>query len=123
MSIPVGLDDLAAQIDVFGPTPYLLTVSDDGRAHAVSVAVTWLDGGLACGVGKRSTANATSRSNVSLLWPPHEPGGYSLIVDGDATGHDGNVVVQPTKAVLHRSAAAPDPTSACTSDCVAINLC
>ena len=122
MSIPVGLDELAAQIDVFGTTPYLLTVSDDGRAHAVSVAVVWSDGGLACTVGKRSAANAASRSNVSLLWPPHEPDGYSLIVDGDAAGDDGAVTVRPTKAVLHRSAAAPDPSSACSSDCVPINL-
>ena len=123
MSIPVGLDELAAQIDVFGSTPYLLTVSDDGRAHAVSVAVAWSDGGLSCNVGKRTAANAANRSNVSLLWPPHEPGGYSLIVDGEAASDGGAVIVRPAKAVLHRSAAAPDPASACTSDCVPIDLC
>jgi hypothetical protein len=122
MSIPVGLDELAAQIDVFGLTPYLLTVSDDGRAHAVSVALSWSNGALAANVGKRTAANAAKRSNVSLLWPPHESRGYSLIVDGDAIGHDDSIIVHPTKAVLHRSAPAPDPDSACSSDCVPINL-
>ena len=39
MSIAVGLDELRAQIDEFTTDAYLLTVSDDGRAHSVAVAV------------------------------------------------------------------------------------
>jgi hypothetical protein len=124
MSIPVGLDELAAQIAVFGSTPYLLTVSDEARAHAVSVAVSWANGGLTCSVGRRTAANAASRPDVSLLWPPHEPAGYSLIVDGlaEPAAAPGAVTVRPQRAVLHRSAASPDPDSSCTSDCVPIDL-
>jgi hypothetical protein len=49
-------------------------------------------------------------------------GDYSLIVDGTATveSSDGGqrVGVTPTRAVLHRPAAVPDPSSSCTADCV-----
>ncbi len=66
----------------FGPTPYLLTVGDDQRAHATAVTVEWQDDELVMSVGARSARNATARPEVSLLWPPFEPGGYSLISDG-----------------------------------------
>ena len=39
MSISVGLHELRDKIDEFHTDPYLLTVSDDGRAHTVAVAV------------------------------------------------------------------------------------
>jgi hypothetical protein len=47
---------------------------------------------------------------------------YSLIVDGTAvvaSREDGHrLLITPTKAVLHRPAAAPDPASPCGADCV-----
>jgi hypothetical protein len=75
--------------------------------------------------GRRTTSNAIDRPAVSLLWPPIEPGGYSLIVDGEArvtTGPDGaGIVVTPATAVLHRSAAAPEGAAGdCSSDCVTL---
>jgi hypothetical protein len=64
---------------------------------------------------------------VSLLWPPNDPDGYSLIVDATVTatagtgeGEGDNVVrLQPTRAVLHR----PAPEGAtlapgCGADCI-----
>jgi hypothetical protein len=59
---------------------------------------------------------------VSLLYPVRSEGDYSLIVDGTAvveSTKDGQrILVTPTKAVLHRPAVVPDPTSSCTADCV-----
>src|SRR5262245_40464572 len=122
MSISVAVEQLRKETLRFTYAPYLITVSDDGQPHAVAVEVTWVSDGLAMEVGERSARNATSRPQVSLLWPPNEPAGYSLIVDGSAasTG-DGRVTVAPTRAVLHRPAVAPDSTKpGCSADCVPI---
>ncbi|HEX9260822.1 MAG TPA: pyridoxamine 5'-phosphate oxidase family protein [Acidimicrobiales bacterium] len=121
MSVPVPVDRLAAELDRFGPSAYLLTASDDGRPHAVHVDVR-LDGdALTVAVGKRTAANAAARPAVALLWVPWEAGGYNLIVDGDAS-LDGEAVlrVRPTKGVLHRSQAAPGSVEAgaCGNDCL-----
>lgn len=124
MSIPVALDELRAAIEGRAASPYLLTVSDDQRPHSVSVALGWDGDELVMGAGNRTMANASSRPDVALLWPPDEPGGYSLIVDGTVSGTSGagdgdNVVrVQPTRAVLHRPAAPAADAGACGSDCV-----
>jgi hypothetical protein len=123
MSIPVALEQLRDETLRFTFAPYLLTVGDDARPHAVAVAATWESDRLAMDVGKRTAHNASVRPQVSLLWPPNEPGGYSLIVDGTAasTSGDGRITVAPTRAVLHRPAAAPDSAgSGCSADCVPI---
>jgi hypothetical protein len=122
MSIPVALEQLRNETRKFALAPYLLTVSDDARPHAVAVAATWEGDALAMDVGKRTAANAVARANVSLLWPPNEPGGYSLIVDGTAAAAgDARVAVTPTRAVLHRPAATPDAAKpGCSADCVPI---
>jgi len=103
---------------------YVLTVSDDGRPHAVHAAVRWEGAVLAAEVGRRSAANAQARPGVSLLFPVRSEGDYSLIVDGTGvveTAESGQrLLVTPTKAVLHRPAAVPDPTSSCTADCVPV---
>jgi hypothetical protein len=122
MSIPVSLDGLRVAIDERGGSAYLLTVSDDARPHAVHVAVRWEGDVLAADVGKRSAANVSLRPAVSLLYPVRTQGDYSLIVDGTAVvvSHaDGRrLLITPTKAVLHRPAATPDPASSCGADCV-----
>jgi hypothetical protein len=122
MSIPVPLDRLRAALEERGGNAYVLTVSDDGRPHAVHCPVRWDHDLLTTEVGKRSAANAAARPSVSLLYPVRTDGDYSLIVDGTAVvvsrdqGHQ--LVITPTRAVLHRPAAAPDPASACGADCV-----
>lgn len=119
MSIAVDLDKLAAAVEGFG-FAYLLTVSDDLRAHAVATAPEWVDGALVMDVGRRSAANSAARSNISLIWPPVESGGYSLIVDGEASVAGSIVTFTPAKAVLHRPAPAASgdvAEGACGSDC------
>ena len=84
-------------------------------------AVRWEGDALAVEVGRRSTANASTRPEVSLLFPLRDAGDYSLIVDGTAAVasiEDGRLLVTPTKAVLHRPATSPDPDSACGADYV-----
>jgi hypothetical protein len=123
MSIPVAIERLRTETLRFALAPYLLTVSDDARPHAVAVAAAWEGDALAIEVGKRSVANAAARPSVSLLWPPSEPGGYSLIVDGTAScaGGEGRITVTPTRAVLHRPAANPEAAKpGCSADCAPI---
>jgi hypothetical protein len=125
MSIGVDLEQLRTTIDEFARSPYLLTVSDDGRAHSVAVAWQWHDDEIDCAVGNHTLANARSRPDVTLLWAPNDPDGYSLIVDatvaattGSGTG-DNVVRLQPTRAVLHRPA--PDGATlaeGCSADCI-----
>ena len=120
MSVRVGLEQLRAEVDRFGPLPYLLTVSGDGRPHAVSVHAAWADSRLALRAGRHTLSNAAERPDVTLLWPPVEGGGHSLIVDGTASADGDRLLVEPTSAILHRSAAAgPDEPAA--SDCVRVD--
>lgn len=122
MSIPVPLERLRAALAERGDDAYLLTVSDDGRPHAVYGPVRWEGDVLTLPVGRRSAANATARPSVALLYPARAAGDYSLIVDGTAavSGGDGQrLLVTPIAAVLHRPASAPAPTaSSCDADCV-----
>jgi hypothetical protein len=107
VSIGVGLDELRAKIDEFTTDAYLLTVSDDGRAHSVAVDVQWSGDELVVASGGTTRRNATARPLVALLWPPPERGGYSLIVDAEVARVDDAaelVTVVPTRAVLHRPA-------------------
>jgi hypothetical protein len=66
---------------------------------------------------------AAGYCQVTLLWPPAEPGGYSLIADGTGafrqTGNDLALVVSVSRAVLHRRGSAPaDGGSSCGTDCI-----
>jgi hypothetical protein len=121
VSIPVPIERLKAALAERGASSaYLLTVSDASSPHAVHVPLVWEGDALVMEVGKRTAANAAQRAGVSLLCPIRTPDDYSLIIDGTATV-DGLVVrIAPTKAVLHRPAANPDPTAACAHDCVPI---
>jgi hypothetical protein len=92
MSIPVAIDDLAAAIEQYR-WAYLLTVRDDLRAHIVAVRPAWDGGELVMEVGRGTARNASERRAVSLCYPPTEPDGYSLIIDGDASV-DGESVVR-----------------------------
>ncbi|HEY2388207.1 MAG TPA: hypothetical protein VGK30_14695 [Candidatus Binatia bacterium] len=124
MSIPVALEGLRAAIAERGCAAYLLTVSDDATPHAVHAAFRWEGDALVADVGKRTAANAEARSTVTLLFPLREAEDYSLIVDGSAAvtvaGDVRRVHVTPTRAVLHRPAAVPDPDASCGADCVTL---
>jgi hypothetical protein len=124
MSVPVPLEKLRAAIEERGGGAYLLSVSAEVTPHAVHVSVRWEGGALVALVGKRSAANCATHGTASLLFPVRAEGDSSLIVDGTAavTAVEGTpaVRVTPTKAVLHRPAAAPDPASSCGADCVPV---
>ena len=125
MSIPVPLTELAQTIARY-PLVYLLTISEGERVHAVAAGASVDGDRLRVPVlGRRSLANCAARRSVTLLWPPPDEGGYSLIVDGDAELADDGVLVRPSRAVLHRSGAATSEAAdadACVSDCVELPL-
>ncbi|GAB7143851.1 hypothetical protein [Mycobacterium riyadhense] len=119
----VDLERLAAALPDF-PFAYLITVDDGYRVHTVTVEPmlreALLDVGL---IGGRTRKNLGQRSHVTLLWPPPEPGGYSLIVDGSAVVTDSDAEtarlrVVPTRALLHRDAESPSAAKGCLHDCV-----
>lgn len=119
----VDFQRLAAALGDF-PFAYLITVGDDYRPHTVTVEPVLRDGVLDVGlIGGRTTKNLANRSDVTLLWPPREDGGYSLIVDGKAKVTDAGedtirLAVVPTKALLHRNADSPSAAKGCLHDCV-----
>jgi hypothetical protein len=121
MSVKVELGELSKRLDEYG-FAYLVTVGDEGRAHVLAVMPEATDAGLLVGgIGRHSVGNATARPSVTLVWPPTEVGGYSLIVDGAATVGDGELTIEPTKAILHRPAPGEDGRRA-GSDCQDVSL-
>jgi hypothetical protein len=121
MSLKVELGELEKTLEAYG-FAYLVTVGDEGRVHVLAVTPVLSDGGLVVGgVGRHSQANATARPDVTLVWPPTEDGGFSLLVDGAATVDGETITVAPAKATLHRPAPGVDGLRA-GSDCVSVPL-
>ena len=125
MSVKVDLDELARHVATYG-FAYLLTVTDDERAHAVAVRPALDQGALTVeGLGRGTRANLDARPEVTLLWPPVEQGGYTLIVDGRASLTAAGAAVTPGHAVLHRPAdhtpeGQTSDATACGNDCVPV---
>ncbi len=125
----VDLEKLATALPDY-PFAYLITVDDGYRVHTVTVEPQLRGSSLDVGlIGGGTRENLAHRSDVTLLWPPAEPGGYSLIVDGRAevTVADAETVrlaVVPTRALLHRDADPDSPNAAkgCLHDCVVFSL-
>jgi len=107
-----------------GPGAYVLTVSSNGRPHAVYLNVAWSDGRLVAEVGNTTAANAKARPEISLLFPVRGADDYSFFVDGRASVESGGgvhrLVLAPTRAVFHRQGLASDPNSSCAADCVPV---
>lgn len=110
MSIPVAVHELGDEVERYGPRAYLLTTSEEGRPHAIHVEVVVSGATARCELGRTSARNGAVRPLVSLLWPPIEEGGYSLIVDGEVVVDEAGAVprgeISVTRAVLHRPAPA-----------------
>jgi hypothetical protein len=106
----VELADLEARIVEFGPRAFLVTVGTDPRPHVVSAVVSYVDGRLIVGAGRRTRANLEQNPSVVLLWPGAADARLSLIVDGivddvdQLAEPDNDLSVQPLAAVLHRIA-------------------
>lgn len=104
MSIPVEVADLPQRLAELG-RGYLLT-SRDGLVKAVSVRAVPEDATLrVSSPGRGSVANVDASPRVTLLFPPLEDGGMTLLVDGIAAVEGEDVRVTPTSAVLHQSVA------------------
>ena len=105
MSVQVELDKVREQVAACRSCAYLLTVTDDGRPHAVSLRLEWQEDELVGGAGRRTAANVERSPEVSLLWPTSGREGYALFVNGTAQvradGDEAVVAVKPTGAVLH----------------------
>ena len=106
MSIPVDVADLNTALADFG-AGYLLSVSTAGRVKSVTVEPRVVD-------------NVQANPQVTVLFPPLAPRGYTLLVDGEASVEGDDVRVAPAGAVLHRPAAhsdGPGPPDGCGHDC------
>jgi hypothetical protein len=119
MSVKVDLDRLAESLADF-MFAYLITVGDDYRAHTVAVNPVLTDGVLQLvSIGNTTRRNVIAHPDVTLVWPPREPGGYTLIVDGQGGTAGDELAIMPDRAVLHRPATPSTPTaSSCGDDCV-----
>ena len=80
MSVPT----IAEAISQYGRDAYLLTVGKGGP-HTSHVSVDLRGNVIGCAIGASAARNISSEPNVSLLWPPKEPGGYAMIVNGVAS--------------------------------------
>lgn len=123
MSIPVDVADLARALGDFG-AGYLLSVTAEGRVKAVTIEPEVVDGVLlVTGPGRGSCANVTARPSVTALFPPLEPRGFTLLVDGTGEVDGDDVRLTPTSAVLHRPASHSDGPAApggCGHDCAPV---
>jgi hypothetical protein len=108
---------------------YLITIDAENRPHPVPVMPT-LEGETVCiGAlgGRRSRANLARSNDVTVMWPPPAPGGYTVIVDGTAevsdAGELASVKITPSRAVLIRVATPQSPgETPCYSDCVDLKV-
>jgi hypothetical protein len=114
---PVPPVALAEQVDRFGDAAYAITADESGKGHVVSVTVTWRGDELVAGAGRRTSHNVEASGASTLLWPAPAGEPYSLIVDGDARveRERGQVVIRPTRAVLHRVVGADPALPSCVT--------
>ncbi len=108
MSLKVELADLETTAAEHG-AGFLLSAGPSGGPHAMHLVFNFATSGAAiaatCAVGRTARANIENNPSVTVLWPPAEHGGYSLIADGQAScDNQGLVTVTFTGAVLHRPA-------------------
>ncbi|GAB2763845.1 hypothetical protein GCM10027020_14980 [Nocardioides salsibiostraticola] len=120
MSIPVDVAKLEAALADFG-AGYLLSTAAHGRVKAVTVEPRVMDGALIiAGPGGGSSRNIAENAQVTVLFPPLEARGYTLLIDGLATVEGDDARVVPSSAVLHRPADhsdGPGVPGGCGHDC------
>lgn len=121
MSKVVDMQVLEKTVADYG-LAYLITIADGDRIHTSPVQPTLTGGELFVPApSSRVLENTGQRPKVSLVWPPSEPGGYSLIVDGAAELEGENLRVIPSRAIQHRPEALTPPNGeSCGYDCIEI---
>jgi hypothetical protein len=120
MARDVVFADVRRRVGEFGELATLVTVTDAGTPHAVTVLVEATDDRLAARVGPRTLLNLLARPTLSLLWLPTDGGKYQLILDGVAENVPREETVAPTrisievtKGILHRLAGCEDTGPTC----------
>ncbi|HKV22378.1 MAG TPA: pyridoxamine 5'-phosphate oxidase family protein [Mycobacterium sp.] len=102
MSVKVDLEQLESALAEYS-FAYVVTVSEDHRAHTVAVTPVLADGVFTVDAfGGTTKRNAEAHPDITLVWPPRDPSGYTLIVDGRCELTDEAMRVTPDRAVLHR---------------------
>ena len=123
MSVPVDLAELGGVVADAG-SGYLLSTSSPSIKVVTIDPVVEPDGRLrVVGPGRGTLANLAANPVVSLVFPPREHHGYTLIVDAEAQAEGDDVLVTPTAAVLHRPASHADAAVAgdgCGHDCAPV---
>src|SRR6478609_8616109 len=98
MSIPVEVADLEHALADFG-AGYLLTVGGRGTVKVVTVEPAVQDGVLVVtGPGKGTIVNLAGNAAVTLVFPPLQPRGFTLLVDGTGEAAGEDVRVTPSAA-------------------------
>lgn len=127
MSIPVAAKDILKTINEYGSSTYLISATADNHPHVANLTFTIDKNDLILTVGKRGTKNLENCPQITMLWPPNELGGYSLIIDGMASKQEdldgsGSVwKISFDSGILHRPAQNPaNNDSSCGSDCQTI---
>lgn len=120
MSIPVDLDALRDQLATRQRPAYVITAGPDGPPHLVAAFLRWADDAFEAPAGRHTTANVAARPHASVVVPPDEPGGYSLIFDAAAEVVGDVVRLRPAKAVLHRPAEGEGEAGSCGHDCAPV---
>lgn len=124
MSIPVDPADLRTALAGFA-SGYLLTTASP-RVKVVTVDPVVDDAGRLriAGPGRGTLTNLAANAEVTVVFPPTERHGHTLLVDGTGTVEGEDVVVTATAAVLHRPAAHADgplPDDGCGHDCAPVS--
>ena len=122
MSVKVDINQLGKMLADY-TLAYLVTVDDAYHAHTVAVEPVMVDGVIDIGpIGGHTRRNLVLHDRVTLLCPPGQPGGYSLIIDGHGQpteSDDDRQRIVPSRAVLHRRVKKPGAVSAI--DCVVLS--
>lgn len=117
MSIPVDLDALRGELAARQRPAYVITAGVEGPPHLVATYLRWADGAFEAPAGRHTGRNVGQRPHATVVVPPDEAGGYSLIFDADAELRGDVVRLTATKAVLHRPAEGEGDPGACGHDC------
>jgi len=105
MSIPVKLEELGHALEGHDLV-YLLTVGPDGvKVLGVTARFDGTDVVIATS-SPGTTRNLASNANVTILCPPRDPRGYSLVIDGTGRAEGDGFRVTPASALMHRPAPA-----------------
>jgi hypothetical protein len=117
MSIPVDLDALRVELARRQRPAYVITAGVEGPPHLVATYLRWADGAFEAPAGRHTGRNVDRRPHASVVVPPDEPGGYSLIFDAEAEVRGEVLRLTATKAVLHRPAEGEGEPGSSGHDC------